>query len=137
MRLTDEMIERAKAEMERNGLYRLELGRNGYPFHEHPDCIRIAYEWLDAQGKTKAPNQKNSTLPMKHAIERWAGRYISTSDVEVAAFLHPQVHGRYPCYNISQRLIRPHDLRLEGIGEAKTQGYAPRVTDNFYSSDET
>jgi hypothetical protein len=136
MNLTDETIEQAKADMERNGFYSLAYGSGGKPHHEHPDCIRLAYQWLDAQKKTKGANMRQ-TAPIKHAIERWAGRYISTNDVEVAAYLHPEVHGRYPCYNLSQRLIWPNERRLEGIGEARTQNYQPRPNDNFYSSDET
>lgn len=44
--------------------------------HEHTDCIRMAYEWLDAQKKTKNPTTK--TYPLKHIIEKWAGRYGKT-----------------------------------------------------------
>jgi len=108
MKITDEDIEIAKA-------------RTTYsqtPYHDHPDCIRIAYEWLDAQKKIKKPNGRH--LPLKHLIEKWANRYVSQSDVEVAAYLHPEVHGSYP-FNIGRRLIRPDERRLERIGEAGTQ----------------
>lgn len=85
--------------------------------HGHEDCIRIAYEWLDAQLKTKRPNRR-STRPLKHMIERWAGRHVSMSDVEVAATLHPDIHGEYPWFNISSRTVRPNRRRLDAIGEA-------------------
>lgn len=91
------------------------------PLHEHDDCIRMAYEWLDAQVKTK--RHTRYCRPIKHIIERWAGRYISTSDVDVAAELHPDIRGTYPYFNISSRLTKPSTDRLKGIGEAFTQGY--------------
>jgi hypothetical protein len=69
--------------------------------HEHDDCIRLAYAWLDAQKKTKKINYRKSAN--KHEIEKWAGRYISQSDVEVAAELHADVVGIYPHFNISSR----------------------------------
>jgi len=84
--------------------------------HQHDDCIRIAYEWLDAQKKIKSPTKK--PFGLKHLIEKWAGRYISTSDVCVAAELHPNIQGKYPFFNISSRLTEPSLQRLDGIGEA-------------------
>ncbi|MDP6092949.1 MAG: hypothetical protein QF537_13445 [SAR324 cluster bacterium] len=89
------------------------------PYHEHNDCIRIAYEWLDGKEKTKYPSKRCS--PLKHIIEHWAWRYVSRTDIEVAATLHPDVHGQYPHYNISVRRIDPPIGRLDGIGEAFTQ----------------
>ena len=89
--------------------------------HEHDDCIRIAYEWLDAQVKIKGT--VGHSFPIKHMIEKWGGRYVSQSDVEVAAAMHPDIRGEYPRFNISSRLTRPSDARLKGISEAKTQGY--------------
>ncbi|MAD43535.1 MAG: hypothetical protein CMH98_00895 [Oceanospirillaceae bacterium] len=121
--LTDERIEYGKANME----YSLEAD----VVHEHDDCIRMAYEWLDAQKKIKNPTAK--IQPLKHIIEKWAGRYISTSDVEVAAFLHPEIHGTYPYFNISARLTQPSDSRLDGISEALTQDYRESFDKSFYS----
>lgn len=92
--------------------------------HEHDDCIRIAYEWLDAQAKTKNPTKKRWDL--KHIIENWAGRYVSQSDVEVAAHMHHDIIGAYPLYNISSRLTEPSQKRLENISEANTQSYKTR-----------
>jgi hypothetical protein len=87
------------------------------PVHEHDDCIRIAYEWLDAQRKTKTPRWPRH-YALKHLIERWAGRYVSQNDVEVAAELHPEIRGVYPSYNIGTRLVWPSEARLVGISEA-------------------
>ncbi|WP_339033384.1 hypothetical protein WHZ78_16640 [Bradyrhizobium symbiodeficiens] len=90
--------------------------------HEHDDCIRIAYEWLDAQPKTKGAVR--GSRPLKHHIEKWGGRYVSQNDVEVAAQLHPHVHGVYPFYNISRLLILPSEARLARITQARSQDYA-------------
>ena len=40
------------------------LGRDN--LHEHDDCIRIAYQWLDAQEKTKG--QLKRSLAIKHIV---------------------------------------------------------------------
>ena len=98
--------------------------------HEHPDCIRMAYERRDAQQKTNSPT-KRTPRPIKHIIENWAGRYVSQSDVEVAALLHPDIEGKYPHFNISSRLTRPSDDRLQGISEAKSQSYGDRYKDAY------
>jgi hypothetical protein len=99
--------------------------------HEHNDCIRIAYEWLDAQKKTKQSTSK--TLDLKHIIEEWGGRYVSSSDVAVAAWLHPDIEGNYPYYNISARLTLPVESRLEGIGEAYKHNCSPtRIDQSIY-----
>ena len=123
--LTDEQIELGKAEAK--------LGDKA--LHEHPDCIRIAYEWLDAQVKTRAMN-KRITRPLKHLIENWANRYVSQSDVEVAAYLHPEIRGSYPYFNISSRLVRPNRRRLEGIKEAGTHSYTDSYPAGTYKQDE-
>jgi hypothetical protein len=101
-----------------NAKRRVQYSSRAEVLHEHDDCIRIAYEWLDAQTITKGFTRK--TRPIKHVIERWGGRYVSQSDVEVAAELHPQIEGKYPHFNISSRLTLPSDTRLTNIGEAKT-----------------
>ncbi|TPI80435.1 hypothetical protein [Mesorhizobium sp. B2-8-9] len=100
-------------------------------FHEHDDCIRIAYEWLDAQKKIQGPTPK--TRPLKHLIEQWAGRYVSQNDVEVAANMHPEIFGTYPHFNISARLIEPSPSRLVGIAEAHTQSYKSRKPELTYA----
>lgn len=99
--------------------------------HEHNDCIRLAYEWLDAQRTIQTP--RRDWHPLKHIIEKWAGRYISQTDVEVAATLHPRISGKYPNFNLSGRLTRPNDRRLENIGEALTQDYRDHIDENRYS----
>ena len=105
--LTDEQIEEAKKHTQYT---------TGQPLHEHYDCVRIAYEWLDAQQKTKRAMRRH--FPIKHMVESWGGRYVSQSDVEVAAALHPGIKGTYPYYNISSRLTWPSEDRLANIGEA-------------------
>lgn len=110
--ITDAEIEVAKA----NTAYTLDSHH-----HENNDCIRIAYEWLDAQKKTKGISSKGNAL--KHLIENWGGRYVSTSDVCVAAQLHPEIRGEYPRFNISARLTEPLITRLDNIPEAMTHNY--------------
>lgn len=105
--ITDQEIELAK----KSTKYSLDSQH-----HKHNDCIRIAYEWLDAQKKTKGTIKTG--YPLKHIIEQWAGRYVSTSDVCVAAELHPEIHGKYPHFNISSRFTEPSLERLRGISEA-------------------
>lgn len=102
--------------------------------HEHDDCIRIAYEWLDAQTKTKGLIR--DAFALKHIIEKWGGRYVSQSDVEVAAELHPGIRGTYPHFNISSRLKLPSDARLANIPEARTHGDGPseRTIKETYST---
>lgn len=102
--------------------------------HEHDDCIRMAYEWLDAQNVRATPSGKSR--PLKHIIEKWAGRYVSQSDVEVAASMHPRIRGKYPDFNLSARLVLPSDKRLNGIGEALTQGYRDRLDPKAYALSE-
>lgn len=101
---------------------------------EHNDCIRIAYAWLDAQAKTKVPS-KTSHL-FKHLMETWAGRYVSRSDVIVAAHMHPEIKGEYPYFNISARLTLPAKARLDGIGEAFTQSQHKRFDPSEYKNQE-
>lgn len=105
--------------------------------HEHDDCIRIAYEWLDAQTTTKG--FLNRTHPIKHFIERWGGRYVSSSDVQVAAEIHPRIKGKYPHFNISSRLTLPSDRRLADISEARTQSYqltSAHITQTYFRIEE-
>ena len=124
--LSDREIEAAKL--------RTKYSLNEGPHHEHSDCIRIAYEWLDAQIKLKGTTKK--AYPLKHIIEKWAGRYVSRTDVDVAAELHPEIKGKYPYFNISSKLTRPNIKRLEGIAQAFTQNYNEGVGDYPYSREE-
>ncbi|XQU09213.1 hypothetical protein P4544_05405 [Halomonas sp. LY9] len=103
--------------------------------HQHDDCVRIAYEWLDAQKKIK--NSAKKPFGLKHLIENWAGRYVSNSDVCVAAELHPDIDGKYPFFNISSRLTEPSLQRLNGIGEAmKHKNYRDSHDEKAYKMHE-
>ncbi|MDQ0316387.1 hypothetical protein J2S73_002844 [Amorphus orientalis] len=123
--LTDKAIEKAKTTV------RYSIGD---VLHEHNDCVRIAYEWLDAQTKLKSANRK--FRPLKHIIENWGGRYVSQTDVDLAAHLHPDIFGSYPYYNISSKLTRPSARRLSSIGEAGTQRYEEQPGSKTYASSE-
>lgn len=123
--LSDEQIEAGKKETPY---------KQSEPHHEHNDCIRFAYEWLDAQ--TKIKGYQKQTFALKHLIEKWAGRYVSTSDVEVAATLHPEIRGDYPWYNISAKLTLPSKDRIANLGEAFTQGYEKYLNPEDYSRKE-
>ncbi|KQX21783.1 MULTISPECIES: hypothetical protein [Ensifer] len=103
---------------------------SGDAHHEHDDCIRIAFEWLDAQTKIGSPTSK--TRPLKHIIEKWGGRYVSQSDVEVAAHIHPEIFGRYPHYNIGAKLVQPLFSRLDGVSEVNTQSQRERFDPDTY-----
>lgn len=120
--LTDEEIEDAKRRTKYS---------HDEPHHEHPDCIRIAYEWLDAQTKTKGASKK--TIHLKHIIEKWGGRYVSTSDIEVAAELHPEIRGTYGHFNLSSRLTEPLKNRLNGVSEAFTHHHHKHHDPKDYS----
>ena len=112
--LTDKEISAAILQLESKHGKCYPEGTSG-ALHEHPDCIRTAYAWLDAQ---KKPANITRTISGKHIIEQWGKRYVSSSDVVVAAFLHPEIRGTYPKYNISKSLIYPSRARKDGIGEA-------------------
>jgi hypothetical protein len=107
--LTDEEIENAKKE--------IVYSYSGYsePLHQHNDCIRICYEWLDAQEKMTI---KKVCCDYKHDVQHWAKRYVSRADFEVAAFLHPEIKGEYPKYNLRKVTVLPSITRLANIGEA-------------------
>ena len=117
MIITDEQIKEAKA----NTPYSLEA------HHVNDDSIRAAYHWLDAQPKLLCITTK--PLILKHVIERWAGFYVSRSDVEVAAHMHPDIHGYYPYYNIHCNFVHPLDCRLVGLIHHRT-GQPSRRYDN-------
>ena len=104
-------------------------------FGEHDDCIRIAYEWLDAQSPIENPRSK--IIPLKQIIERWAGCYVSQSDIEVAVYLHLHLRGNYPRYNFSDKMVEPNTKRLEYIQEAFTQNqYREKHDSSIYYSQE-
>lgn len=102
--------------------------------HEHDDCIRIAYAWLDAQKTRAAPFTNGPHVALKHLIEKWGGRYVSEADVTVAALLHPKIEGTYPYFNLSLRRTLPSFVRLEGIAQANTmQNYRDRMRREDYA----
>ena len=103
------------------------------PLHEHEDCVRIAYEWLSAQVQTMGITRKRFAI--KHMIEKWGGRYVSQSDVELAAHIIG-LKGKYPLFNISSKLTEPNRRRLEGIGEAFTQDYHRHHDPSWYAHHE-
>jgi len=104
--LSDEQIEAAKKQTNYTDM----------PSHDHPDCIRIAYEWLDAQKNIEGDIPV--FLSLKSIIRKWGGRYVSQTDIDVAAHMHPRIKGEYPHYNIDAQLTFPDRSRLEGIDEA-------------------
>jgi len=106
--LYDDEIERAKSEHFYGSLP---------PFHEHNDCIRAAYEWLDAQVPFTVTSRRNVTFrPLKHIIERWFGRYITRTDVEIAASMHPSIRFSYDDgYNLGEHLILPSPARVRHL----------------------
>jgi hypothetical protein len=121
--ITDEQIEAMKAGFE----YSLSLGypynKKPYkPTHESNNRIKIAYAWLDAQKKTKNVNKSRLSFPVKHLVEAWCGDYVSRDDVEIAAALHPDIHGEYPDFNISNILTLPSKNRLKNI-VLRDEGY--------------
>ncbi len=81
--------------------------------HIDDNCIRAVYEWLDAQQKTI--HRTNKLSDIKHAVESWCGFYVSKSDVIVAAYLHPEIKGEYPHYNIHGNILEPLPCRLVGF----------------------
>jgi len=84
--------------------------------HEHNDSgILLAEYWLSHQNQLMHPNKRNPID--KHIIESWAGVYVSSDDVAVAAILL-DLKGTYPVFNISSKLIWPdremiYDLPLD------------------------
>jgi len=103
--------------------------------HEHHDCIHIAVEWLSAQALNKNKSSR-SYLPLKHIIEAWGGRYVSESDVCVAAILLG-LKGEYSHFNLKSRLVFPSLSRLNGIGEAyKHHNYLDKYSADYKSSED-
>lgn len=117
MPITKEQAE--KAMLESNG------------FHQHVDCILIAGEWLEAQKPTKGATRCQYAL--KHMIESWADRYVSSDDVAVAAKILG-IKGEYPRFHFDGRLIYPSNDRLIGIGEAGKHDYSCGRDPMYYYS---
>lgn len=127
--LSDEIIEEAKKDFEYSLASKKPFNKKPYkPTHSSNDRIRAAYEWLDAQQKTKTINRRH--YPVKHLIEEWACSYVSRDDVEIAAALHKDVRGEYPHFNISKSLTWPSKKRLENI-ELRFDGYQKWYEDRY------
>lgn len=105
MTLTDQQISAAKTALKLHE-----------PRHEHNDCIRMAYEWLDAQTKMKRKRSDD----WKHLVEHWCGHHITCDDITVAAHLHPAIQQDGDRLNLSSIKILPRFARLDGIGEANS-----------------
>lgn len=119
--LSDEIIEEAKKDFEYSLASKKPFNKKPYkPTHSSNDRIRAAYEWLDAQQKTR--KAISAHYPIKHMIESWAGFYVSRDDVEIAASLMCGVWGEYPYFNIRKALVLPSKRRLEHL-TIKNEGY--------------
>jgi hypothetical protein len=99
---------------------------------EMPDenSIRAAYEWIDAQTKTKHLTNKN--LGIRPFIKVWAGRHISELEVMVAGLLHPEIIGERVRFNISSRLTLPSTERLVRLGLAVPAGGGGHTSKELY-----
>lgn len=103
-------------------------------YHCHNDCIRIAYQFFDAQKIIKNPT--TLCFDFKRMIKVWAGCYVTFADVEIAAVLHPRVIGKFPYYNISCAFIEPSTRRLQGIQRAFTIPYCDPHLAGYYKRQE-
>lgn len=113
--LPSETIEKAKRE--------IEYMWDDKGFHQHDDCVRIAFEWLSAQKRTKTISGHFSH---KHDMERWAGRYVCSHDVELAAHILgiPVKNGRM---GISKNTVLPCFSRLDLIEQVNIHVYLPSL----------
>lgn len=107
--LTDEQIKAAIDEM---GIY--------FGTDEPYDHIRMAYEWLDAQEKTK------DVIPMSRSFHShaptprqmcmdWCGWFMCENAFAIAAYMHPEIKGEHPRFNISEQFILPSMKRISGL----------------------
>lgn len=108
--ITSEQIKVAESALDLSGIQ-----------HVTDDKVRIAYEWLDAQRKTNTQSGKKFAL--KYLIRLWSGREISEEDVHIAAYLHNEVKGVFPSYNLHPRLTFPSLERLRWNIDVRAQGY--------------
>lgn len=109
---------------------------HGTRLPEHPDCVRMAGEWLSAQRRTKTVPAR-WPAPLKHLVEVWACRYVRQDDVTTAARMLG-LRGNYPFFSISTTLTLPSTDRLHGIAQAGVHpGYAERSRAEHYRRSET
>ena len=98
--------------------------------------IRIAYEWPDAQRKTKSRN--HGAGKAKDIIAVWSASYVSLTDVEVAAWLHPDVTLGNGYLNLSKRRMRPRSARLEGVTDLEANSAIGAAHEAYpYTQDES
>lgn len=127
--LTDKEIDQGKRDaIKKYGNY-YPAKINYAPIHEHNDCIRLAYTWLDAQ---KTVRTSFNGAPIKDYVQQWACRDLSSSDVVVAALMHPVIKGTYPYFNISKSFVFPSCFRKDGISEADKQKHYGRDTTSVW-----
>ena len=77
-------------------------------YHCYNDNIQIAYQFFDAQKTIKSPT--TLCFDFKRLIKVWAGCHVTFADVELAAFLHPKIIGRFPL-----RISRPYQKRIKWL----------------------
>ena len=90
----------------------------------------IAFQWLDAQIKTK--HLRSYVIDIKHLVEDWAGFYISKSDVLAAARYHKYIFCDGRLINISLKLVKPRVTRLNSISEKSTHFYNDKKIVYFF-----
>lgn len=123
--ISDEMIDKAKAQIKSDTI----------DYSSTNDSIRVAYHWLDAQNTIKGSCSK--ALDLKRLIREWAGLFVTTLDVELAAFLHPKIKVKYSKFNISARLTEPSLERLKDIKAANSHpGYRDDYDPTCYTYQE-
>lgn len=92
-----EDIESAQRILQRNAW------KTGYcADHLHPFGIWLAWHYFDAAEKTKL---KISRVDLERTVSDWAGRSVTSDDLIVAAFLHPEVVGNYPVINVKPQRV--------------------------------
>ncbi len=117
---TDENIEWAKSQHQ----YAVQS------YHSHNDKIRIVYQLFDAQSFIKNPT--TLCMDFKRLSKVWGGCHVTMADIELAAFLHPKVIGKYPYYNIRKDFTVPCLTRIKKLGCANTVPYKDPDILEFY-----
>lgn len=106
---------------------------------ENDDHIRIAYEFIDVQTKTKnvSGRSQQGLLQWRTQVRCWSGFKISQEDFEVAVCLHPDVRGTYPYYTMSNKLVLPCALRINHFYNPVNWGFKFEDSVHPYHSEET
>ena len=124
--ITDEMISQAKTKTTYYNINDIH--------HQHNDCIRACYEWLDAQTPTKThQNHINKAM-----VEQWTQQYVSNDDLTVAITLHPKfsLSNNFKC-NCSKSYVFPNPERLKNISTFKAPNCYHDQTMRLYKKRET